>query len=88
MEERKSEMQAKEPISHPDPVYKKITIKTSDGATIQGKVNLTSKARVSDLFTKSESPFIVLVDAVLREGQGKVLVINKEHIVWVEPEDD
>jgi hypothetical protein len=81
-------MQDKEPISHPEPVYKKITIKTSDGATIQGKVNLTSKERVSDLFTKSESPFIVLVDAILREGQGKILVLNKEHIVWVEPEED
>lgn len=81
-------MHAKQNVSHPDPVYKKITIKTSDGATIQGKINLTSQARVSELFTKSDSPFIVLVDAVLREGQGKVLVINKEHIVWVEPEED
>ncbi|MGD2269168.1 MAG: hypothetical protein PVI06_02115 [Desulfobacterales bacterium] len=81
-------MQQKEAISHPAPVYKQITIKTSDGATIQGKVNLTSKERVSDLFTKSESPFIVLVDAILREGQGKILILNKEHIVWVEPEED
>jgi hypothetical protein len=24
----------------------------------------------------------------LREGQGKILVVNKEHIVWVEPEED
>ena len=81
-------MAEKERVSHPKPVYKKITIKTSDGATIQGKVNLTSMKRVSELFTKSESPFIVMVDAVLREGQGKVLIINKEHIVWVEPEED
>ncbi len=81
-------MAEKAHTSHPEPVYKKITIKTSDGVTIQGKVNLTSKERVSELFTKSESPFIVMVDAVLREGQGKVLIINKEHIVWVEPEED
>jgi hypothetical protein len=88
MAERKSEMQEKSHNSHPKPVYKKITIKTTDGATIQGKVNLTSKERVSDLFTKSKSPFIVLIDAFLREGQGKILVVNKEHIVWVEPEED
>ena len=81
-------MVEKKHFSHPDPIYKKITIRTSDGATIQGKVNLTSMERVSEIFTKGKSPFIVMVDAVLREGQGKVLVINKEHIVWVEPEED
>ena len=81
-------MQEKRHTSHPEPVYKKITIKTTDGATIQGRVNLTSKERVSDLFTKSKSPFIVLVDAFLKERQGKTLFVNKEHIVWVEPEED
>ena len=81
-------MQEKKQTPHPEPVYKKITIKTTDGATIQGRVNLTPKERVSDLFTKSKSPFIVIVDSFLREGQGKTLVVNKEHIVWVEPEDD
>lgn len=81
-------MQEKRHTSHPEPVYKKITIKTTDGATIQGMVNLTSKERVSDLFTKSKSPFIVLVDAFLKERQGKTLIVNKKHIVWVEPEED
>lgn len=70
-----------------DDNYKKITLKTSDGETIQGKVYLRSSMRVSDLFTQSETPFIVLVDALLRAGQGKILIINKDHIVWVEPED-
>jgi len=88
MEERKQEMQEKKHTSHPEPVYKKITIKTTGGATIQGKVNLIPKERVSDLFTKSKSSFIVVVDAFLREGQGKILIVNKEHIVWVEPEED
>ena len=70
-----------------DDNYKKITLKTSDGETIQGKVYLKSNTRVSDLFTRSESPFIVMVDALLRAGQDKTLIINKDHIVWVEPED-
>ena len=68
--------------------YRTITVKTSDGSMVQGKVNLTEKQRVSDLFTQSAAPFIVLVDVVLREGAGKTLVINKDHIVWVEPEDE
>jgi hypothetical protein len=70
-----------------DENYRKITLKTSDGETIQGRVYLRSNTRVSDLFTRSEAPFIVLVDALLRSGQDKILIVNKEHIVWVEPED-
>ena len=67
--------------------YRAITIKTTDGSTINGKVNLTSKQRVSDLFTDADSQFIILVDAVTKEGSGKILFINKEHIVWAEPEE-
>ncbi|MFP3929259.1 MAG: hypothetical protein ACLFUP_10165, partial [Desulfobacteraceae bacterium] len=43
--------------------------------------------RVSDLFTKSETQFVVVVDVETREGAGKVLIVNKDQIVWVEPED-
>ena len=68
--------------------YKKVTIKTSDGLTIQGRINLTPEQRVSDLFTKSEAPFVVIVDVSYREGEGKILFVNKKHIVWVEPEDN
>lgn len=75
------------PAGH-DSDYKKITLKTSDGETIQGKVFLKPNYRVSDLFTKSESPFIVLVEALLRAGQDKTLIVNKDHIVWVEPEEE
>ena len=67
--------------------YRTITIKTTDGSTINGKVNLTSKQRVSDLFTEADSQFIILVDAVTKEGSGKILFINKGHIVWAEPEE-
>ncbi|UCG05483.1 MAG: hypothetical protein JSV83_16410 [Desulfobacterales bacterium] len=67
--------------------YRSITIKTTDGSTINGKVNLTSKQRVSDLFTESGSPFLIMVDAVTRDGSGKILFVNKEHIVWAEPEE-
>ncbi|MBU2621315.1 MAG: hypothetical protein KKD92_03235 [Proteobacteria bacterium] len=67
--------------------YKKITVKTSDGSTIQGKINVSSDQRVSDLFTKSEATFIVIVDVSYRDGVGKTLFVNKRHIIWVEPED-
>jgi hypothetical protein len=67
--------------------YRKITVKTSDGSTIQGKINVSSSQRVSDIFTKSEASFIVMVDVAYRDGVGKTLFVNKRHILWVEPED-
>jgi len=67
--------------------YRSITIKTTDGSTINGKVNLTSQQRVSDFFTEEGSPFLIMVDVVTKNGAGKILFVNKNHIVWAEPED-
>ena len=78
MEERKDQYKKE---------YRNITIRTTDGSTLLGKVNLGIKERVSDLFTKTENPFIVLFDAEHKEGSGKVLIVNKNHIVWAEPEE-
>jgi hypothetical protein len=68
--------------------YRKITIKTIDGGIIMGRINLASKQRVSDIFTKSDTPFIVIVDAISKDVEGKTLFVNKEHIIWVEPEEE
>ena len=67
--------------------YRNINIKTSDGSDLLGKVNIGIKERVSDLFTKTENPFIILSDVEFKDGSGKVLFVNKDHIVWVEPRD-
>ncbi len=65
-----------------------VTIKTVDGGMLQGKVNLGAERRVSDIFTKSNNPFVVLFDAAYTGGTGKVLIVNKSHIVWIEPEGE
>lgn len=65
-----------------------VTIRTVDGSMLQGKVNLGSEDRVSDLFTNAQNRFVVLFDAVYSGGAGKVMVVNKDHIVWIEPEED
>lgn len=67
--------------------YETITVRTLDGSTLHGKVNLSENQRVSDLFTQSAAPFVVMVDVMFRETAGKTLFVNKNHIVWVEPED-
>jgi len=67
--------------------YEKISIRTVDGSTIHGKVNVSPADRVSDLFTSKEALFIVVVDVMSSDHTNKTLFINKNHIVWVEPED-
>jgi hypothetical protein len=67
--------------------YKSITVRTIDGSTFNGKVNISPDQRVSDLFTKSGRSFIVMVDVTSIDTSGKTRFINKDHIVWVEPDD-
>jgi hypothetical protein len=67
--------------------YKNITIKTTDGSTIFGKINIGEKERISDIFTGNKSLFIVIVDVSYKENVGKTMFINKRHIVWAEPEE-
>jgi hypothetical protein len=67
--------------------YKNITIKTSDGSTIYGQINIGEKERVSDIFTSNESLFVVMVDVSYKENIGKTIFINKRHIVWAEPDE-
>ncbi len=66
--------------------YRLITIKTSDGSTVQGKVNISPNQRVSELFNLQKGPFVVMVDASYGELKDKTLFINKDHVIWVEPE--
>lgn len=69
------------------PVYKLISVKTVDGSIIEGKINIAGKKRVSELFTGSDKPFIILVDAKLKGGGTSELFINKQYIVWIKPKD-
>ena len=78
MEEKKKEFRKE---------YRRISVKTIDGSTILGKVNIGIKQRVSDMFTKTDDPFIILFDVEDSYGSEKVFFINKKSIVWVEPED-
>ena len=67
--------------------YKNITIKTTDGSTVYGKINIGEKERISDIFTGNKSLFVVMVDVSYKENVGKTMFINKRHIVWAEPEE-
>ncbi|MFA5183551.1 MAG: hypothetical protein WC405_19760 [Syntrophales bacterium] len=43
--------------------------------------------RISDIFTKGKNPFIVVFDAVVEGQADRVLIINKNKILWISPED-
>lgn len=64
------------------PNYKKVVVKLEDGNTFEGKVNISTKKRVSE-FISDGSDFITLVEATSTDGVAGNLMINKRHIIWV-----
>jgi hypothetical protein len=64
-----------------------ISLRTVDGSVIRGKINLQDKERVSDALAGGGSPYLIIFDASTSNVEGKVFIVNKQHIVWVEPED-
>jgi len=68
-------------------VARYISFKTVDGELIRGKIFVETGKRISDVFLKGESPFVAVWGVDSMGVQDKVLIVNKRHIVWVEPED-
>jgi len=68
--------------------YRKVRVKTMDGDIITDKVNIGLKTRVADLFTRTEDRFVVLSDVSHTDSFKSVLFVNKEHILWVEPQEE
>jgi hypothetical protein len=69
-----------------------VTLMLIDGSLVKGMINLIQRGetehRVSDIFVGRKEPFVVLFKATLGELTDQVLVINKNHIVWVIPEEE
>lgn len=65
--------------------FRNVTIKIKDGTVITGKLNIGEYPRVSDLFRQSQDQYIVLAEAEHRGGSGKVVIVNRNEIVWAEP---
>jgi small nuclear ribonucleoprotein (snRNP)-like protein len=67
--------------------FKTVKVKLKDGTIINGKLNIGEYARVFDYFRSSPDQYFILSDAEHDEQSGKVVIINKNEIVWAEPED-
>ena len=77
------------------PRSKEVIIKTSDGTIISGQINLDSEEivadRVSDLLVKGKNKFLLVYNAEDMKVMGEqvsVVVLNKQHILWVIPHDE
>ena len=68
--------------------YKDVTVKLTDGTVLNGKVNIHSNGRISDVLTSKEKTFIILVESDTVERSYQTIVVNKKEVVWVEPDDD
>lgn len=65
---------------------KEVIVRCTDGAVMRGKVNIGDKmSRVSDWISGNREDFITVFDATSDEEVGKVIVVNKSHIIWVVP---
>ena len=76
------------------PRSKEVIIKTSDGTIISGQINLDSEEiaadRVSDLLVKGKNKFLLVYNAEDMKVMGEqvsVVLLNKQHILWVIPDD-
>jgi hypothetical protein len=73
-------------------IDRRLTLKLADGSAVTGMINLIQRGetehRVSDIFVGREEPFVVITKAVMEGKAYQVLVINRQHIVYVIPEDE
>ena len=64
------------------------TVHMFDGRVIRGKINTNHMERLSDLFTRDQSPFVVIFNAKIGDDlRSRTLILNKSGISWVEPEE-
>ena len=64
--------------------YKTVTIKTSDGSIITGKLNIHGHQRLSDyLKSTSEKFFPIISDQTEDAANNKTTLVNVEYIMWV-----
>jgi len=71
---------------------RRVTIKLIDGSMIKGQVNLYHEEmtmnRVSDLFLRVKEPFIVVFVTTINRKKDRAIIVNKQNILWVLPEEE
>ena len=72
----------------PTRVDTELVVKLTDGTVVHGKTNRKTYNRLSDALNAEEDAFLVLYDALVGDEDTKTIFINKQQIVWVQPDED
>ncbi len=67
---------------------RELIINTVTGDTYRGNINIASKKRLSDMFTRGKSPFVIMYDVIFKGVAKTTVIINKHNIVSVRPLDN
>ncbi len=68
--------------------YKIVTIKTSDGSIITGKINIHGHHRLSEYFKDTGEKFFTVIPEQTEDAAKKnITLVNKEYVIWVSTED-
>ncbi|MBW2060724.1 MAG: hypothetical protein JRI34_13545 [Deltaproteobacteria bacterium] len=63
-----------------------VIVRCTDGTTMKGKINIGPKSsRLSDWFYLNKDQFITVFNAVVEGEADKVIIVNKDNIIWVMP---
>ncbi len=65
--------------------YRQVTVKMSDGLVYTGRVNIRQFPRLSDFFRNTEDRFLVVISEP--DEAQKIMLLNKNFIVWAEAKD-
>lgn len=74
-----------------------IRLRLVDGTQVNGQININREQgynRLSDLIANDQGPFLILYNVMVHHSNSdhpishKTLFINKEHILWAEPDED
>ncbi len=64
-----------------------VSVRLADGTMIKGLLNIGKYNRLSDfLNSKDSEPFLIVYEASMAGVDGKVVIINRNHIAWAAPE--
>lgn len=68
--------------------FKNIKVKISDGTVVTGKVNITAFNRLSDYLKRSPDNFITISEIKDENDPHKIVIVNRNHIIWVDTWED
>ena len=65
-----------------------LIVQTVTGDSYRGYINIGFNERLSDMFTKVKSQFIIIYDAKVKGEEKATVFINKQNIVSIKPLDE